>query len=147
MKHKNLFLLLTIAIVAFVGCGPNNTGLTGKVSFSDDHSPLTKGIVILDDGSHVAKGPIQPDGTFKMGFEKAGNGVPPGTYKVYIQGAVDVEPEEHEDQDGKMVSSTMLSDATFLIDKKFTTRKTTDIEVTVTKEDQVLDIVVDRPSK
>lgn len=146
MKYNNLFLFLILAMFAF-GCGPNNTGLTGKVTFSDDNSPLTKGIVVLDDGSYVAKGPIQPDGTFKMGFEKAGNGVPPGTYKVYIQGAVEVEPEEHEDQDGKMISSTMLSDATFLIDKKLTARKTTDIEVTITDQDQVLDIKVDRPAK
>jgi len=87
-KYK-LILLLFIGVVAIVLTGCNkHVPLKGKVTFADDGSPVGAGVVIFDDGAVRASGPIQRDGTYVVGFEKEGNGIPPGTYQVVISGAV-----------------------------------------------------------
>jgi len=43
-------------------------------------------MVIFTTNTFQAKGEIQPDGSFSAGSEKAGNGIPKGTYQVYVSG-------------------------------------------------------------
>ena len=94
---KLLALFSVLLLVACVGCG-GRAQVHGKVVFSDG-SPLTYGTLVFandttmckgsieEDGTSgevMCKGQIEKDGTFKMRTFKPGDGVPPGTYKVYI---------------------------------------------------------------
>ena len=79
---KLLALFSVLLLVACVGCG-GRSQVHGKVVFSDG-SPLTYGTVNFTSGEVMCKGQIEKDGTFKMRTFKPGDGVPPGTYKVYI---------------------------------------------------------------
>lgn len=145
MKIKFLFLI-TIFLFIF-GCGEKLTKMSGKVTFPDG-KPLSKGVVYFDDGKVSAKGPISPDGTFTMSFggRNKANGLPPGQYKVYIQGAVNlVEKEVTDPLTGQTASTTMHDNHELLIDKKYTARASTNLEVTVTNKPETFDIVVDYP--
>ena len=71
-----------LMLVACLGCG-GRAQVHGKVVFSDG-SPLTYGTVNFTSGETICKGQIEKDGTFKMRTFKPGDGVPKGTYKVYI---------------------------------------------------------------
>jgi len=77
----------TILLALVVGCGNGNVGLKGKVTFSDDGSPLTTGTVAFRKDGKVAYGTLKADGTYVVGFEKEADGLPPGRYQVYISGA------------------------------------------------------------
>ncbi|MBR4750307.1 MAG: hypothetical protein IKX88_00755 [Thermoguttaceae bacterium] len=79
---KLLALFSVLLLVACVGCG-GRSQVHGKVVFSDG-SPLTYGTLVFTNDSTICKGDIQDDGTFKMRTFKPGDGVPPGTYKVYL---------------------------------------------------------------
>lgn len=83
---KNLSKLVAIVsvfmLVACLGCG-GRSQVTGTVKFSDG-TPLTYGTVNFASADTLCKGQIEKDGTFRMRTFKPGDGVPPGTYKVYI---------------------------------------------------------------
>lgn len=85
-KHVALLALLSLALVFTVaGCG-GKCQVTGKVTFSDG-TPLTKGTVNFTDDNVLCKGEIESDGTYRMRTVKPGDGVPAGTYKIYITDA------------------------------------------------------------
>jgi hypothetical protein len=133
MKH---IYLLSIFILA-AGCS-GNMPVSGKVTFSDDGSPVPVGMVVFDDGINMARAPIQPDGTFVMGFNKDGDGVPPGTYGVTIVGTVklldnpdDVYPPPSEE----------------LVDLKYSDKATSGLSITVDGSKKTFDIKVERPKK
>ncbi|MCL2116962.1 MAG: hypothetical protein FWH27_00900 [Planctomycetaceae bacterium] len=87
-KLKVVSVLFVLALVA--GCGKGHVPLQGKVTFSDDGSPLTTGNVNFVNGSFQSRAPLQPDGTYTVGTYKASDGLPPGKYSVYVTGAVKV---------------------------------------------------------
>ena len=88
MKYHSLLLLL-IAIVLNVGCS-NKVSLSGTVTF-DDGAPLTHGAVFFHSEKLSAQGIIQPDGTYIVGTDKTDDGIPRGTYQVYLVGTDHVE--------------------------------------------------------
>lgn len=88
-------LAATIAI-ACAGCGGSGRGaiaattpvpVKGKVTYKG--KPVTKGQVVFRsaDGGKDAFGDIQPDGSFELSTDKAGDGAAKGTYKVSVTGA------------------------------------------------------------
>ena len=84
MQRSRYFLLCALLFaVAVVATGCGKPKVTGKVTFTDG-SPLTQGTVNFTDDKILCKGSIQEDGTFEMRTLKPGDGVPPGTYKVYL---------------------------------------------------------------
>ena len=87
-RFKVAFVLFVFILTA--GCGKGHVPLTGKVTFSDDGSPLTSGTVNFVSGSFQSRAPIQPDGTYTVGTYKASDGLPRGKYSVYVTGAVKV---------------------------------------------------------
>jgi len=126
--------LLSILFFCVLGCGNGQVGLSGKVTFSDDDTPLTVGMVNFSTSTFLAKGPIQADGTYTLGSISEKDGLPPGQYRVYITGASKaVVPEK-----GGM--PTMVP----IIDQKFTTAKGSGIEVDVTATTKKFDFKVDR---
>ena len=133
---KRFFALATAAglLSALVGCSPN-VGLGGKVTFSDDGSPLTAGTVVFKQGSQISRARLQPDGTFVVGTMRNNDGLPPGSYMVYITGA-----------ERELRPATETSDAVMesLIDPKFTRSETSELSVEVTGSTRTFDIQVDR---
>jgi hypothetical protein len=79
-----LAVSLTLSVA---GCGAGKHPVRGTVTLEND-TPLTRGLVIferVDGGPPVtARGDIQADGRYELSTERAGDGVPPGRYKVAI---------------------------------------------------------------
>jgi hypothetical protein len=69
------------------GCSGGLYPVTGRVTF-DDGSPLDDGAVICEqvDGEQpvTARGKINPDGTYRLGTNKPGDGARPGKYRVLV---------------------------------------------------------------
>lgn len=87
MKYSHTIILFLCMLFA-VGCN-SNYRLTGKVTFSEDGSPVTKGAVIFSTDRHIAQGIIKEDGSYIVGFEKLTDGIPPGDYRVHLAGTED----------------------------------------------------------
>ena len=92
LRFRNLCPL--ILLLLFAGCS-GNVGLKGTVTFLDDDSPLTVGTVALLKDGKIARGDIKPDGTYVVGFESERDGLPPGTYQIYILGFIPLIPPPH----------------------------------------------------
>ncbi|MDR1491744.1 MAG: carboxypeptidase-like regulatory domain-containing protein [Planctomycetaceae bacterium] len=136
MNFYHYFALLFVC-VCFCGCGNGNQGLSGKVTF-EDGSPLTVGVVCFEntETSKMARGEINSDGTYVVGFESGKNGIPKGTYKVFITGAIlekgmneKTGTPIEEQQIALKYSSIITSGLTFTADGKM----------------KRFDIIVDRP--
>lgn len=79
---KLVALVCAVMLVACVGCG-GRSQVTGKVTFSDG-TPLTYGTVNFVSADTMCKGQIEKDGSYRMRTFKPGDGVPAGTYKIYL---------------------------------------------------------------
>ena len=77
----NAFFAMT-ALFFLVGCS-NQVALTGKVTYTDG-SPVQVGQVVFDDDKHSFRGRINTDGAYKLGGVYDGDGIVPGTYRVYL---------------------------------------------------------------
>ncbi|MBA4190022.1 MAG: hypothetical protein C0467_18715 [Planctomycetaceae bacterium] len=124
-------------MLACCGCsGQSIFPVQGKVRFSDG-SPLTTGRVSIDTGDALTGswGAIQPDGTFVMGTHTPRDGVPVGTYRVYIVGAI-------QQPSGDQV----LLDPKPLIHERFTNPATSGLTFTV-PDQTTWEIVVEKPAK
>ena len=82
-----LFCLLFLV----VGCS-GKCGLKGKVVFSDDQTPLSQGTVCLVSDKGIARGTIDKDGNYVVGSISAKDGLPPGTYRIYLTETEILEP-------------------------------------------------------
>jgi len=138
------FFALCVSLCVW-GCGSGNVGLSGKITFSDDGSPLTVGTVYLSSGAHLARGDINSDGTYQIGSLSQKDGLPPGTYRVYVSGAVkeDTAGGGGGGMRGNMGGS-MGANVVPLIDPKFTNANSSGIEVEVTPSLKTFDFQVDR---
>ncbi|MCF0233466.1 MAG: hypothetical protein HUK22_00645 [Thermoguttaceae bacterium] len=83
MKSASKILTLALLCILAVGCNGGRAKVTGTVTF-DDGTPLTKGTVNFTDGKTMCRGEVNKDGKYEMRTFKPGDGVPPGSYKVYI---------------------------------------------------------------
>lgn len=138
MNTKWAPIFVFFALVLALGCS-DKSGVKGKVTFSEDGSPLTKGTVYFENqasGGALSRGEIQSDGSYTMGTLKASDGVPAGKYKVYIADAHDYETAP----DGSAVSIQ-------LIDSKRTSSATTDLTFEVPGGGKTFDIQVERFKK
>lgn len=129
-------LVLTLLLLATVaGCGDGKP-LGGKVTFSDDGSPLTTGTVCFTDGKNFSRGEIKPDGTYTVRSEGKKDGIKPGNYRVYILGAESI------------VSDASGNDVvTPLIATKFTSVDTSGLTFNADGKTRQFDIKVDKAEK
>ena len=132
MKYVVPFCLL-IVLPLCIGCN-GNIPVKGKVTFSDDQSPLTDGMVCFETDAFQARGQLQKDGTYRLGSLKEADGVPPGTYRVFIMGAV------VEDPTAKGLNAPPLP----LITEKFETGSNSGITVEINAKTRKFDFSVDR---
>lgn len=124
-------LLLATALLLICGCS-GKVPLTGKVTFADDDSPLTTGMVCFAQGSFLARGNLNSDGTYQVSSTGTNDGLPKGKYKVYLVGAELVR------------SSGGNSTYTPLVDRKYESAATTDIECDVDGSTKQFDFKVER---
>jgi hypothetical protein len=132
-----VFLLLGLALC---GCS-KKVNVHGKVEFPDG-SPLTRGTVCVGNDLVTYMGTIRADGTFSLGEIKDGDGIPPGSYKVWIANANTTDYDL--DEEGRPQSNRMISSD--LVDPKFTSSSTSDLTVEVKHgERKSLNITVTAP--
>ena len=142
---KNYSALLAFVLVVFglfiCGCS-GKVNVHGTVKYPDG-SPLEKGTVCVGNDLVTYMGNIRAGGTFSLGEIKDGDGIPPGSYKVWVANAntrdyvLDVE--------GKTTGKTTEN---VIIDPKYTSPSTSDLTFEIKSgERKSLDIVVEAPGK
>ena len=138
MKHVGL-LIITLFVLIILGCSDGKVRLGGKVTYSDDGTPLETGTVGFTTATYNARGSVQEDGTFVISSEKPGDGLPPGTYRVHISGA---DRQIGIDGEGNPIWEPLIA-------PKFTSPDTSGLTLEVTPQTTVYNIEVDRyvPSK
>jgi len=129
----SIFCAFALVAILATGCS-NNVPLKGKVTFTDNDEPLTQGTVAFLKDGIVSRGTIQPDGTFVIGTEKVSDGLPPGTYQVYITGSEITTP----------INEYGANSYEPQIDKKYESPDTSGLTVTVDASTKTFDIKVDR---
>ncbi|GHT16991.1 hypothetical protein FACS1894189_2070 [Planctomycetales bacterium] len=130
---KSAYLLICLLMLV-VGCN-KYVPLKGTVVFSDDGTPLTTGSVIFESGNIGASGALNERGEFVIGSMKADDGLAPGTYNVFISGAV----KDVGENSSRMESSIPL------IHSKFGNKDTSGIVINVDKNTKNVQIKVERP--
>ena len=136
MKNS-ILLTVSLSLLVVAGCSGGKVGLSGKVVYSDDRSPVPTGEVYFETDSFLARGIIQPDGTFVVGSIGDRDGIPPGTYRVSVRGA---QKAMGEDAEGMTIYEP-------LIDVKFTSAATSGITIDITASTQNFEVPVDRYQK
>ncbi len=134
---KYVFSLVLLAVVLCLGCS-KNLKVSGKVTFSDG-SPVTFGTVAFVTDTFYGSGAISSDGTYVMGSTKERDGLPPGTYKVYIENSEEITtvPGATEKDPPKTTSKERIA-------KKFTRPTETPLSCEV-KGATVYNITVEKP--
>ncbi len=134
--YKIASFFLIVALCACAGCSDKQP-LGGKVTFSDDGTPLTTGAVFLETPTFQSSGSIQADGTYVVGSAGLDDGIPQGTYRVSIRGADSITTV-----DGPEGSPTEKRAS--LIDPKYQSPDTSGLTFTVDGSTKRFDIQVDR---
>jgi flagellar hook assembly protein FlgD len=116
-----------------LGCG-HNVYVRGKVTFSDDNSPVPNGTVNFETDTFIARGYLKSDGMYTVGSLSTNDGLPSGLYKVSITGA---EKEIGIKKDGDPIME-------LLIDKRYTNNITSGLTFEVTPASKIFNITVDR---
>jgi hypothetical protein len=136
-----LFLILLLV----TGCN-KNVAVTGTVTFSDDGSPVPIGTVcfLSESNSTLSRGTLNSNGTYKVGTLSSADGLPPGKYNIYLDGA------------RKLTGTKKVPDVTFgtidipifeeLVDPKFCRQETSGLTVEVNRSTK-FDFKVDRYKK
>lgn len=137
-KIMRFFFIISVAVLS-IGCNGKNVPLSGIVTFSDDGSPLTVGSVVFETDTHQARGQLQSDGRYTMGFVGESDGLPPDTYRVYVHGADIPDPTVPNRGDGVPYIP--------LIDAKFAGGRSSGITVDVDKTAKTFDFSVDPDPK
>jgi len=142
-NYLTLFSLLLI-VTLMAGCG--DPKVTGKVTFPDG-TPLTTGVVMFQKENFIASGNIQKDGTYSAGKLKDGDGLPPGQYQVFINGASTYEASELEPAQGPAIGSRPIFHTpkpTDLVATKYMTPQSSGLTVEVNGRTK-FDITVEPP--
>jgi hypothetical protein len=134
--HRRRICLIALGLlVGAIGCGEQRYAVSGKVAFADG-TPLDAGTVMgettLADGKKtMVQSSIGSDGSFSLGTEKPGDGVPPGKYKLLVAPRAMSEMEER----------TMPP----FIDRKWERFESSGLELDVTASKTDFNITVTKP--
>jgi hypothetical protein len=140
MKYFITILILTALLLS--GCS-KNVPLGGRSTFEDNGEPLTLGTIGFVSGNHQARSDIDAEGRYNLGFQKAGNGLPKGEYKIYIQ-AVRIERTLGPDRDGDGVEDIIGYKEIPLIADKYKSPETSGLTYTADGTGKTFDIQVER---
>ena len=142
MKYHSFLLSLAVLLLA-VGCS-NKMPLTGTVTFSDDGAPLTQGVIFFQSDKVLAQGDIGADGKYAVGTDKMTDGLPRGTYQVYITGTERLSLVEI---DRGAMGGTARTTESPVIDGKYSRAETSGLSFTVDGKTRTFDIQVERYSR
>jgi hypothetical protein len=133
MSKKRIPFLFLFVCCLIAGCSNGMVAVSGKVTF-EDGSPVTRGVVMFNDGLHSATGTIQPDGSYILGALEEAGGIHPGDYAVAVQKNWD----DPVDENGK-------GPDTFEVAVKFRTGADSGLKCTVEPgKSKVFDFTVER---
>jgi hypothetical protein len=141
MTRKLLLPLVLVGLLFAFGCS-NKVRLSGKVTFSDDGSPVPTGTVQFETDTFVAQGEINSDGTYIVGSEALADGIPKGTYRVVIFAEEMTTVETPAQRQGDLPTSTTIR--TPLINSKYNSGHTSGLTFFVDGKTKKFDIKVDR---
>jgi len=82
-NYRSLSFLVSLLLFSLVGCSGNVTTI-GTVKFTDG-TPLSEGQIIYQNDLHEFLSVIKPDGTYSIWGVREGDGIPPGTYSVFLR--------------------------------------------------------------
>lgn len=143
MTKRVSLLAVFCLFAAFVAVGCGKAKVTGKVYFSDGTTLLKVGVVNFTDDKIICKGEIDREtGEFEMRTFKPGDGVPPGTYKVYITEASTFGSGKETKSLGG--SFEIIGSAISLISPKYNIPEESGLTITVSKS-MKYDITLDDP--
>ena len=150
MRHifVTFFLAAACCLLFLSGCG-NQQKLGGQVVFSDGE-PLKTGTIFFSKSDFLARAHIKQDGSYDVGSFGAKDGLPPGTYKVFITGALEAVEIQPKSDRPKIVNEMGETEAEqtegfkSLVAQEFTSEETTPLTITVPGE-RVYNITVERP--
>ena len=123
--------VLLLGFLCLAGCS-NKIQLGGTVTFEDEGTPLSRGVVVFATSSFEAKGSLDADGKYTMGSIDVADGLPKGSYQVYIAGAMEELPS------GQMRS---------MIDDKYANFASTPLTCEIPAPKNTFDIKVPRNPK
>ena len=129
-----------------LGCGQNHS-LQGKVTY-EDGTPITAGFVNFSSDTSLSRGKIRSDGSYVVGTLKDTDGIPQGTYKVYITGAeVAMETAQSQRPRVDAMGNPIQTMAAYrkLVHPKYMTTSTTPITCEIPAEKNRFDIIVEPP--
>jgi len=134
------------------GCGKSHYPLKGKITYADG-TPVTAGMVNFDSGTSLSRGKIQSDGSYAVGTLKDRDGIPKGSYKIYITGAetaMETDPAKNPPMNPSMVDSMgnpMQTMAAYrkLVHPKYMTASQSPLSCEVPAEKNRFDIIVEPP--
>ena len=141
-----ILVVISLTLILISGCG-KMVPLKGTVVFSDDGSPITQGAICFTDGKNMARGTINEDGSFEVGFVGMKDGMPPGTYTIYFFGVGSADSGETRtiiDAMGNRVEVSVMGQRVPLIDPKYERPETSGLQAEITKNIKTMDIKVDR---
>ena len=81
--HHTMGFLMSLLLLSLVGCSGNVTTV-GTITFADG-TPLSEGQIFFQDDKHEFMSLVKPDGTYSIWGVREGDGLPPGTYNVYLR--------------------------------------------------------------
>lgn len=84
MRFFMLSCLLCVTVMA-IGCGERKVPLRGRVVFAEDKTPLKGGMVFFETDTYRARGGIDEEGNYTVSSTGQNDGIPPGTYDVYVK--------------------------------------------------------------
>lgn len=136
MTRTVLFPFLLVGLLFAFGCSSGNQPLSGKVTFSDDDSPVPLGTVYFNSPTSFSQGEIKSDGTYVVGTNKLTDGIPKGTYSVTVQSD---EITQIDSPDGSWTTKT-----TSLIDPRYNNAETSELTFTADGKMRTFNIQVER---
>ena len=141
ITRKLLLPAVLVGLIFTFGCS-GNVKLTGKVTFSDDNSPVTTGTVRFETPTFFASGEIKPDGTYVVGTNTLTDGLPKGTYGVVVLAAETMRMETPAPRPGDPPTVSVQSRQ--LIDTRYASADTSGLTFVVDGRKKTFDISVDR---
>ena len=127
-----------------VGCGAN-VPLRGKV-LDQEGNPITVGTVNFSSAQGLSRGKIQSDGSYTVGTLKDTDGLPPGTYKVYVTGAeIALPPKGPAPLDLMGQPIQQMGSFQKLVATKYTTEGSTPLTCEVPVKGNQYDVIVEKP--
>jgi len=149
MKHP--FFLLPLAVLLIVAGCSGKVPLRGTVTF-DDGEPVTHGAVFFQSETLSAHGVIQSDGTYIVGTDKTTDGIPRGTYQVFLAGTEHVEYRQTrtgviDSVTGENIDHRFRDEIrTPIVDPKYANPTTSGLTFNTDGRTKTFDIVVERYS-